>query len=51
MEEENEKRVFNEELEELRDRIEEWPISKLKKEASDDSGNEQTQVRDDIGIE
>ena len=48
---EDEKQEFQEELKAHNDPIENWPLNKLKKEASDDEGMGQAQERDEIGIE
>ena len=49
--EDKEKEFFVDELKTKNDPIEQWPIKKLKKEAEDDGGQGQQQVRDDLGIE
>lgn len=51
MEDKENKQDYVDELKEMNDPIENWPIKKLKKEAEDDSGADQQQVRDDLGIE
>ena len=48
---EDEKQEFQEELKAHNDPIENWPVQKLKKEASDDEGMGQAQERDELGIE
>lgn len=48
---EDEKQEFQEELKAHNDPIENWPLNKLKKEASDDEGMGQAQERDELGIE
>lgn len=48
---EDEKKDFQDDLKSRNDPIEQWPINKLKKEASGDDGMGQSQERDEIGIE
>ena len=48
---EDEKQEFQEELKAHNDPIENWPLNKLTKEASDDEGMGQAQERDELGIE
>ena len=45
----DEKKYFQEDLKSRNDPIEQWPIKKLKKEASDDSGMGQAQERVYLG--
>lgn len=47
----NEKENFQKFLDEHTDHIEQWPTSKLKKEAGESATNDKSIVRDDLGIE